>query len=44
MMFIFLQKRMDNDEQTEEYEDIFYIFTFEEEDRKEMKINDVPGA
>ena len=31
---------MSNDEQTEEYEDIFYIFTLEE-DCKDLKINDV---
>ena len=29
---------MNNKEQTEEYEDIFYIFTFKEEDSKDMKI------
>ena len=32
---------MNNKEQTEEYEDIFYIFTFKEEDSKDMKISDV---
>ena len=31
---------MSNDEQTEEYEDNFYIFTLEE-DCKDLKINDV---
>ena len=31
---------MSNDEQTEEYEDIFYIFTFEE-DSKDVKISNV---
>ena len=32
---------VNNNEQTEEYEDIFYIFTFEEEDRKDLKTNDL---
>ena len=32
---------MNNKEQTEEYEDIFYIFTFKEGDSKDMKISDV---
>ena len=32
---------VNNNEQTEEYEDIFYIFTFEEENRKDLKTNDL---
>ena len=30
-----------DEEQTEEHQDIFYIFTFEEEDFKDLKINNV---
>ena len=39
MMFIVFLKN--DEEQTEEHQDIFYIFTFEEEDFKDLKINNV---
>ena len=32
---------VNNNEQTEEYEDIFYVFTFKEENRKDLKTNDL---